>query len=147
MLHIIRHISLLDTLLTVRAADPRDVWIISSECFNGMIPWIEDAISLPAHGMPENAFAQMIRDIAERESIVRYDGDVGELWDRDQFFSERKAWTEDQWVTDWDKMVRAIFTDRWRYIANKYSVEPEILRTTYTVVRNGRVIKSTTRGG
>jgi len=101
-----------------------------------LAPW-----SLPV------GFAQMIRDIAEGKSVVRYDGDVGELWDRDQFFSERKAWTEAQWATDWGKMVGGIFTDRWRHIANRYSVEPLILKTTYTVVRNGRVIKSATRNG
>ena len=213
MLHIIRHISLLDTLLPVGAKGtpgPRHTWILSSECLEAIIPWIEDAVSLPAHGMPKNAFelvidgnaresseaweilksaaaiqeamhrqcrmfgirpkprplplmychpalapwslpvgfAQMIRDIAEGESIVRYDGDVGELWNRDQFFSERKAWTEDQWVTDWDETVNGgISTNCWRHITEKYSVKPIVLRRTYTVVRNGNVIKNTTRGG
>ena len=210
-LRIIRHISLLDSLLPVGAewsANPRDIWLLSSECLAAMVPWIEEAVSLPAYGMPENAFelvidgnqresteawevlkaaaamqeamlrqcrasgtqpkprplppryshptlapwslpvgfAQVIRDIAEGKSIVRYDGDVGELWDRDQFFLKRKAWTEDQWIRDWSKMVdRGISTNCWRYIADRYDVEPLVLRTTYTVVRQGRVIKTATR--
>lgn len=205
-LHIIRRIILLDTFLPSGGmpAEVRETWILTCECLEVMVPWIEEAVSLPAHGMPKDAFelvidgtaresseaweiikdaaamqearlrqcrvsgtkpeprpsrpdysgygafwslpidfAQMIRDITQGKSNVRYDGDVGELWDQDQFFSKRKAWTQHQWVSDWEKTVnRHISTGRWRYIANRYSVRPQALRTMRTLVRNGKVIQA-----
>lgn len=45
--------------------------------------------------LPTN-FAKMIREIVEGSSVVRFEGDVGELWDPDVFFFERRDWSDEQ---------------------------------------------------
>jgi len=78
-------------------------------------PW-----SLPA------GFAQMIRDIADGKSTVQYDGDVGELWDPEEFYLGREAWTELEWEVEWEgQMTRFIPTKGWPSISRKYCHESQ----------------------
>lgn len=73
--------------------------------------------------LPMN-FAQMIRDIVEGSSLVRYTGDVGELWDRDGFVSKSRDWTETQWESDWEEAVDCgILSEFWLYVWERYDVE------------------------
>jgi hypothetical protein len=44
-----------------------------------LYPNYDDPWSFPV------GFANIIRDIAEGNSVIRYDGNVGELWDKDEF--------------------------------------------------------------
>jgi hypothetical protein len=70
-------------------------------------------------------FAQMIRDIAEGYSVVQYDGDLCELWDKEEFFLERKDWTIGQWKKDWTLKVQCcISTDFWNYVDETYRLQP-----------------------
>jgi len=85
--------------------------------------YYDDPWSLPM------GFAQMVRDIVGRKSMVHYNGEVGELWDEDEFFSRRQNWTEDDWITEWQEEVwhtEIITTDRWPSICNKYSNLSEV---------------------
>ena len=44
----------------------------------------------------------------EGHSVIRFNGDVGELWDDETFYLEREAWTDDQWCQDWrDNVIHA----------------------------------------
>ncbi|KAH6860691.1 hypothetical protein BKA58DRAFT_431829 [Alternaria rosae] len=88
--------------------------------------------------LPTN-FAKMIREIVEGSSVVKFEGDVGELWDPDVFFFERKDWSDEQWDQDWiDNIVcYGIPSNRFRQAANRYSIEPYALRTTHRLVRHG----------
>lgn len=82
-----------------------------------------------ASGFFPVGFARMIRDIAERKSMVYYDGEVGELWDEEEFFQQRKDWTDDDWEEDWKVKVtftEAIATDCWPSIFDKYSNRSEV---------------------
>ncbi|KAI4932513.1 hypothetical protein J4E85_002911 [Alternaria conjuncta] len=156
--------------------------IYSEDCFEVLIPWIEEALLLPSLGMPvqsfqlvvdgdaressefwhmlkyaaatqqaryrglqlngidlptgelrpmydgdyavwdfPSGFASMVRDICQGNSIVRYNGDVGELWDEDKFFSERKDWTELQWETDWNETIdQGIVSNFWPKVSERY---------------------------
>ncbi|KAI4630682.1 hypothetical protein J4E80_001620 [Alternaria sp. BMP 0032] len=96
--------------------EPRPAPLQYADCLLGV--W-----SLPG------GFARMIRDIAERKSMVYYDGEVGELWDEEEFFQQRKDWTDDDWEEDWRVKVtftEAITTDCWPSIFYKYSNQSEV---------------------
>jgi len=162
-----------------------DQFIYSEDCFQVLLPWIEEALLLPSFGMPlpsfqlvvdddaressefwhmlkyaaatqqarhkqlqlsgtdlptgelrpmydgdsavwdfPSGFARMVRDICEGNSVVWYNGDVGEVWDEDTFFSERKDWTELQWETDWNETVdQGIVSNFWPKISARYLKE------------------------
>ena len=75
--------------------------------------------SLPAN------FAQTIRDIAQGNSILRYNGDAGELWDLDAFCFETKDWTLAQWESDWKEKISLAITSRfWLYVWDRYDIKP-----------------------
>ena len=96
--------------------EPRPAPLHYADCLLGV--W-----SLPA------GFARMIRDIAERKSMVYYDGEVGKLWDEEEFFQQREDWTDDDWEEDWKVKVtftEAITTDCWPSIFDKYSNQSEV---------------------
>jgi hypothetical protein len=201
-LHIERRIDLFTNLLPegfiwFDTSNREFDWLMPTECFWVLIPWIEEAYDLSSCGMPSHSFtlvidgstketseiwkllkfaaatqearlrqcrllgieppprplqieyytssalpanfAKMIRDIVEGTSVVKFEGDVGELWDQDVFFFERRDWTDEQWDKDWmDNIVLyEIPSNRFRQTANRYHIEPYALRTTYRVVRHG----------
>ena len=187
-LRIERRISLLTNLLPPGSdyvSGYEDEFIYSEDCFQVLLPWIDEALLLPSFGMPlpsfqlvvdgdaressefwhmlkyaaatqqarrkqlqlsgtdlptgelrpiydgdyavwdfPSGFARMVRDIYEGNSVVRYNGDVGEVWDEDTFFSERKDWTELQWETDWNETVdQGIVSNFWPKISERYLKE------------------------
>ncbi|KAI0585025.1 hypothetical protein Alg215_02721 [Pyrenophora tritici-repentis] len=86
------------------------------------------------------SFADTIRDIVEGNSIIKFDGDVCDVWDSESFFFERKDWTNDKWYKDWVESVLhyGIGTTFFQRESRRYYIQPVALRTTYTVVRNKR---------
>jgi hypothetical protein len=62
-----------------------------------MLPW-----HLPT------GYSQAIRDIMDGTSNIFFTGDIGELWDRDAFFLERKDWTLEQWDDEWNEKVLVV---------------------------------------
>jgi len=100
---------------------------------------------LPWH-LPSD-FSATIRGIIQGTSIIRLDGDVGELWDRDVLHHTTKAWNLGQWKKAWRKDVVGLTTsnaiDRavQRALNSKYSVEPRGCKSTLKILRNGEVIQ------
>ena len=178
-----RHIGLLTNLLPVESSEisiDRCAYILTVYCFEALVPWIEDALLLPLHGMPEQSFqllvdgvareskefwhmlkyaaatqearhrqlllngiplppritppnyhsiyavfslpvdfAQSIRDIAQENSLVRYNRDANELWDLEAFCFESRNWTLEQWESDWEEKISLIIASRfWLYVCN-----------------------------
>ncbi|KAI4665863.1 uncharacterized protein J4E78_003328 [Alternaria triticimaculans] len=183
-----RHIGLLTNLLPVESSEisaDRHACIFTEDCFEALVPWIEDALLLPSHGMPEQSFqllvdgvareskefwhmlkyaaatqearqrqvllsgiplppritppdyhniytvfsfpvdfAQSIRDIAQENSLVRYNGDAGELWDLDTFCFETRNWTLEQWESDWNEKINLVIASRfWLYVWDRYDID------------------------
>jgi hypothetical protein len=60
-------------------------------------------------------------------SIIQYDGDMGEVWDRGTFFFERKDWTNEDWGQDWSDNVYAygIRTTFFQRATQHYRIQPE----------------------
>lgn len=94
---------------------------------------------LPWH-LPD-VFFPAIRGIITGSSNIGFTGEVGELWDQDVFFFERKDWTLDQWEEEWTAKVysHGISTDFWKASFSRYSVVPYGFRKTIKIVRNGPV--------
>ena len=84
-------------------------------------------------------FAKIIRDIIHGTSLVRFDGEVDELWDSNLFYFEQKNWTEQQWYAGWVQNVihHERPTTLFRRAAQRYHIQPQALRTIYSVVRHG----------
>ncbi|KAI4701489.1 hypothetical protein J4E81_003229 [Alternaria sp. BMP 2799] len=71
-------------------------------------PWIRDpnarhTVSL-AWQLPAG-FSQAVRGIVDGTSNIRFTGPVGEVWDADVMFFERKDWTEAEWRKEWSEKV------------------------------------------
>lgn len=94
-------------------------------------------------------FSQTIRDIMNGTWIIRYDGDVGEIWDQDMFLIERADWTQRQWEMDWEEklLYYSSETSFWSQVPHRYSIKPEPLASTCTMKRNGVVIIQKTSNG
>ena len=88
--------------------------------------------------LPAN-FAKTIRDIVEGTSVIRFDGDVGELWDPEVFLYERRDWNKEQWDMDWFCNVtrHVIPTEFFRQAANRYHLSPHGIRPSSGFVRYG----------
>lgn len=84
-------------------------------------------------------FAKTIRDIVEGTSVVRFDGDVGELWDAEVFFHERRNWGQEQWDRAWFHEVTCheIRTEFFQHAKSRYRLSPRALRTTHASVGHG----------
>lgn len=60
---------------------------------------------LPCH-LP-SCFAQVVAGIIEGTSLIRFDGFVGDLWDREDLISIRQSWTIEEWMGEWRSKVLA----------------------------------------
>lgn len=76
---------------------------------NSMQPtsWVRlpygESISLPWH-LP-TGFPNAIRGIMNGTSNIRFTGPVGDPWDTDHMFLERKDWTEEEWHNEWEEKI------------------------------------------
>ena len=71
-------------------------------------PWVRDprayrTVSLPWQ-LPAG-FSDAVRGIMDGTSNIRFTGPVGEMWDADVMFFERKDWTEAEWREEWSEKV------------------------------------------
>jgi hypothetical protein len=78
---------------------------------------------------PEN-FPEIVRDIIEGKSVVKIDGDVGELWDPEVFLFTRRTWLPEQWDSDWESnVIYHQFTKKIPWSAfNRYYISRTVVR-------------------
>ena len=70
--------------------------------------------ALPWH-LPDG-FSDTIRRTIEGTTNITFTGDMGELWDEDVFYFQRRDWTLEQWRHEWrhEIIVKSIDTDFWK---------------------------------
>lgn len=74
-LRIERHIGLFTNLLPagfdkVQPIDRELQWLLATDCFKGLIPWIEEALDLSNHGMPQRSFTLVIDGTAKESWTI-----------------------------------------------------------------------------
>ncbi|KAF2866674.1 hypothetical protein BDV95DRAFT_504370, partial [Massariosphaeria phaeospora] len=53
-------------------------------------------------------FSEAIRDIVQGTSILRLDGNAGELWDTEELIKEGRDWSEAEWALVWTMNVLGV---------------------------------------
>ena len=101
--------------------------------------------ALPWH-LPDD-FSDTIRRTIEGTTNITFTGDMGELWDEDVFYFQRRDWTLDQWRHEWrnEIIVKSIDTDFWKRSNAWYQIDPRGFGQVYRTVYKGEVIRSSDR--
>ncbi|KAI4628772.1 hypothetical protein J4E83_003325 [Alternaria metachromatica] len=71
----------------------------TSRLYDSIAGRIYGPTALPWH-LPDG-FSDTIRRTIEGTTNITFTGDMGELWDEDVFYFQRRDWTLDQWRHEW----------------------------------------------
>ncbi|KAI4630680.1 hypothetical protein J4E80_001618 [Alternaria sp. BMP 0032] len=102
-------------------------------------------VGLPWH-LPDG-FSDTIRAVIDGTINITFTGDVGEMWDQNTFFFDRRDWTVNEWEEEWkdEVWIKEISTDYWKRINARYQIDPQGFGHIYRTVYKGEVIRSSDR--